>query len=101
MASQMKQYGEVNPSFPERIMKMAEANNEAAIKENSRIIEESFKERKRGQWLAFVLAVIGLVFGLVMILITKSPFAVAPMIVGVVPLLVSAIEGMSGKNKSN
>lgn len=95
----MKQYGEIDPSYPERIMKMTEENNAASIRDNSRFLELSFKERARGQWLSFSLALIFLAVGLVALFVSNSPFAVIPMVTGIIPIGIAAVEGMVNKNK--
>ncbi len=97
LPSHLKQYGEIDPSFPERIMKMAEANNNAAIEDSHKALDASVREVKRGQILSFVIAMTGLLVGSALVIFCKSSAGVATMLTGVSPILVSAIESIMKK----
>jgi uncharacterized membrane protein len=97
----LKGYQAVDPTFPERIMKMAEANNNASIESEKQIISGSFKSEKRGQLLAFVLGILGLIAGLCLAFKGLSAASVAAIITSLAPVLIASINNViSNKNDS-
>ena len=92
-------YEKIDPTFPERIMKMAEANNDASIQHEKSLIEGSLKNERRGQWLAFFLGVLGLIVGVVLSLLGFSSAAIAAIIGSLAPILIASINSVG--NKSN
>lgn len=92
-------YEKIDPTFPERIMKMAEANNDASIQHEKSLIERSLKNERRGQWLAFFLGVLGLIVGVVLSLLGFSSAAIAAIIGSLAPILIASINSVG--NKSN
>ena len=68
----MKEYAEIDPSFPDRFLAMAEkqqAHDQAVEKDiiatNTKIVSEYQVLEKRGQTLGFILAAAGLIAGVV------------------------------------
>lgn len=92
-------YEKIDPTFPERIMKMAETNNDASIQHEKSLIEGSLKNERRGQWLAFFLGVLGLIVGVVLSLLGFSSAAIAAIIGSLAPILIASINSVG--NKSN
>jgi len=76
----LKKFGEVHPSYPERILKMAEDTNAAAIKTGV-----------RGQVFSFILGLSG--FGVAALLAFNGleGGAIAAAIGGVAPIIVAAL----------
>lgn len=94
-------YEKIDPTFPERIMKMAETNNDASIQHEKSLIEGSLKNERRGQWLAFFLGVLGLIVGVVLSLLGFSSAAIAAIIGSLAPVLIASINSVGNKgNKS-
>ena len=56
----LKGYAEIDPSFPERIMKMAEENNKASIEHEELLIKESSINQKLGIITNFIICILGL-----------------------------------------
>lgn len=52
----MEAYAKVDSSFPERIMRDFEMNSEHIRKSRELELQSSINERKRGQWMAFLLS---------------------------------------------
>ncbi len=68
----MKEYAEINPEFPKRFFEVAEkqlAHDHAVEKEiipsNKEIVQTNQNLEKRGQFFGFVLALVGLVGGII------------------------------------
>lgn len=59
----LRQYGEVVPGGAERIMAMAERNQEHRHKLESDVILKGVRNESRGQWLGFVLFILLIVSG--------------------------------------
>ena len=56
----LRGYSEIDPSFPERVMKMAEENNSASIKHEEKLIEGSLSNQRLGIILNFIICGFGL-----------------------------------------
>lgn len=88
-------YKIIDPTFADRIMKMAEAQNAAAIEENKNIIEKTFAAKKYGQIFSFVLALIGFALAAAFgFLKSDTGTAITSLIVSVVPIATATIKGM-------
>lgn len=61
----LKQFNEVDPTFAERIFKMAEAQNEHSIKQEESITKNEYKIKARGQLAALFIVILGYVLAFV------------------------------------
>lgn len=100
----LKQLAEIDPSFPERVFRIAEdaagerIRDSKAATENSRMLidgERSFKTR--GQVLTFILFALVLGVTVTLACLGMAGAAIATCIGGFATLGVSAINGMTGK----
>lgn len=57
----MQGYQKIDPGFPERIMRDFEKNSEHIRQSEELNLQATISERKRGQWMAFILSVLLLV----------------------------------------
>lgn len=61
--SELIAYNEIIPQGADRIMKMAEAQNSHRIEIEKRVISSQHGQESRGQFLGFVIAIVGLLCG--------------------------------------
>ncbi|MDR1950139.1 MAG: DUF2335 domain-containing protein [Spirochaetaceae bacterium] len=92
--AELKGYKEIDPGYPERLLKMAESHADSV--DRLRHEEAFLKHREamslgRGQWLSFILGMAG--FGLAAIFGFKGmgTQATASIIAGVAPIIVAAL----------
>lgn len=97
----LKGYAEIDPSFPERIMKMAEENNAANISHEKEIIKQAGGIQKLGTVLSFVLGMAGLCGGIVCGVLGFSAAAISSIIGGVAPVLIASIRGVASSSKKD
>ena len=97
-------WGEVNPSFPERVFAIAEAAAAERVRasqastENARTLVESEKAFKsRGQILTFILFVLVLGVTVFLALLGMAGPAIATCLGGFATLGISAINGINGR----
>ncbi|MBQ7515305.1 MAG: DUF2335 domain-containing protein [Schwartzia sp.] len=55
----MQGFGEINPSFPERIMAEFEKNSEHTRQQEKAALDAQIQETARGQWMAFAVILLG------------------------------------------
>ncbi len=101
----LKEYGDISPDFPERILKMAETqaaerhrNQKTIIETNANSTKETLAERKRGQWFGFIVAIVGIVSALILAWMDAK---IAAAVVGGTPLLTLAGLFITGKYRSD
>jgi uncharacterized membrane protein len=90
----------VDPSFSERVMKMAEANNDAEI----RIKEQKSKRKQqkigleaRGQLFIFILALILIGVSVFLVLKGYGLIAIVPFLGGISPIITTVINNLMKK----
>jgi uncharacterized membrane protein len=83
----LKKFGTVDPSYPERIMKMTEDNNKIEIRMRERDSIMSFT----GQIFSFALGLAGFGLSVVFVLKGLEAGAIAAAIGGVAPIIVAAL----------
>ena len=92
----LARYGEVDPSFPERIVRMAEMQVEAQVHAQRKAIDATAFATRAGAWVAVGLAIAS-VIGFVALVALGTGFlafaALIPAILGGVAQVVSAIGG--------
>ncbi|WP_370868052.1 DUF2335 domain-containing protein [Phaeovulum sp.] len=81
-------FGEIVPDAPERILRMAEKEQEHRIALESLIVPANNKAGQRGQWLGAGISVLALVLAVVAVYI-GAPWQVAVALVGVPVLSVA------------
>ena len=89
----LKGFSEIIPDMPERILKMAEAHNEADIKTKNR----NSLSLILGQVFTFLIMIIGLVFGVVLAKMNMPGVSIASIVGGLAPILISGIESFKSK----
>ena len=94
-------YAKVDSSFPERIMKMAEDNNRAAIEHEKLYISELLKIKKRGLTLSFTLGLLSLIAGVVFAFFNLSAVSITAILGGLAPILVASISSVKNSNTDN
>ena len=88
-------YNKIDPSFAERILKMAEDQNVASIYTNKTFIDKTFKAKWFGQIFSFTIVLLGFVLAaLFEFLKDDSGAAITSLIVAVVPIGIAAVKGM-------
>ena len=102
LASEMRGYKEVNPSFPERIMRMAEQEQEHRHAMQKRKQSEVSELKKSGQTKAFYSLLI--ILGVVLVIVWRGETVVAAIlagatIVGVVGMFIAG-RWFESKNQS-
>lgn len=95
---QLAGYGRLDPSFPERIMRMAEASTTDVSARDDRALNAEIGERRRGQTAAIVLAFSGLIASVVFASLGHYWIAAALISVPFV-LLVRALLGDVGRRR--
>lgn len=94
-------YAKVDSSFPERIMKMAEDNNRAAIDHEELYLTEMLKIKKRGLTLSFSLGLLSLIAGVVFAFFDLSAVSITAILGGIAPILVASISSVKNSNEDN
>lgn len=94
-------YAKVDSSFPERIMKMAEENNRAAIEHEELYLKEMLKIKKRGLTLSFTLGLLSLIAGVVFAFFSLSAVSITAILGGLAPILVASISSVKNSNADN
>lgn len=94
-------YAKVNPSFPERIMKMAEDNNRANIEHEELYLTEMLKIKKRGLTLSFTLGLLSLTAGVIFAFFNLSSVSITAILGGLAPILVASISSVKNSNTDN
>lgn len=61
----LKQFNEVDPTFAERLFKMAEAQNEHSMNQENLVTKNEYKIKARGQIAALLIVVLGYVLAFV------------------------------------
>lgn len=97
----LKGYAEIDPSFPERIMKMAEENNKANIRHEELIIRQVGSIKKLGTILSFIIGMAGLCGGIIFGILGFSGVAISSIIAGIAPVLIASINAVSSASKKN
>ena len=87
----LEAYNKIDPTFAERIMKMAEENNKASITQEKETYGRFFVERSRGQWLSFGLGVLSLSAGVVLALMKLPAPAISAILGGLAPVIIASI----------
>jgi len=86
----LKKFQEVDPSYPERLMVMAEENNRAAIRREDKIIGL----KTLGQVLSFTLGLAGFVLAAVFGLHGAETGAIASLLAGISPVIIAALANL-------
>lgn len=90
----LAQFKDVDPTFPERIFKMAEAHNEANIREQNRLSWAKVALPLMGQILTFLLGIAGIVGAVLLARYGKNGAALASVICGFSSMLASAFANL-------
>ena len=88
-------YKKIDSTFADRIIKMAEEQNNASIYVNKTVVDKSFKAKNRGQLFSFIIVLLGFSLAAVFeILKDDSGAAITSLIVAVVPIAIATVKGM-------
>lgn len=88
----MKGYAELDPTFPDRILRMAEKSNDADIEDQHSIVRSDNFSRVFGQVLSFLLGCAGLFVAYrLAVLRYASAAIITAALSGVAPILIAAI----------
>ena len=90
----LRQFGEVDPSFPERLMKMTEENNRADVTEKDRMSLVSLAVPVIGQIGSFLISAMG--FGTAIFFGLKGieGGAIAAALGGIAPIVIAALANL-------
>jgi uncharacterized membrane protein len=83
----MEGYKRIDPSYPERILQMAEKHAEADVF----MEKEAAKSVSRGQVFSFILCIIGFGVAVLLAVMKLEAAAITAAIGGVSPIIISAI----------
>jgi uncharacterized membrane protein len=95
----LKKFGDIDPSFPERIMKMTEDNNKADVIMRNRFSLAGLAVPLAGQIFSFFISCIG--FGVAIVLGLKGieAGAITATIGGIAPIIIAALTNLKSKQK--
>ena len=96
----LRGYAEINPSFPERIMKMAEENNKASIEHEELLIRESSCNQKLGIWTNFVISILGLAVAVVLGIAGIRGGAAVAVVCSLCPGIIAMVGSRRNNNQS-
>ena len=83
-------YAELDHSYPDRILKMAEMHVNADVnRKNKETIAIA-----RGQWFSFVIAIFGILSAIFFVLKGLSGVAISAILGGIAPILIAAIKNL-------
>jgi len=91
---------EVDPSFPERVMKMAESNNDVEIKikeQKSKRKQQEIGLESRGQLFIFILALVLIGVSVFLVLKGYELIAIVPFLGGISPIITTVINNLAKK----
>jgi uncharacterized membrane protein len=95
----LKKFGDIDPSFPERIMKMAEDNNKADITMRNRFSLSGLISPLLGQIFSFLISGIGFGAAILFGLRGIETGAIAATIGGIAPIIIAALANMKTKQQ--
>lgn len=95
----LKGFAEIDSSFPERIIKMAEKHNESNVLQKNRISWSNAYLPLIGQIFTFILAISGILFGVFLAIKGHTSSSITSIIGGFCPILIAAISNLN-KNKT-
>lgn len=90
----LKGFKEINPDYPDRILKMAENHADCEIRNQDKIYSANSISLILGQVLTFLLGISGIVSGVVLALKGLSAPAITAIISGFAPIVISAIQNI-------
>lgn len=93
----LKGFKDVDASFPERIMKMAEKHADASIREQDRISRSNAIVPIIGQFFTLLLGILGVGSGVFLALKGFGAASIAAIIGGFAPIVIAAINNLGKK----
>ncbi|MDY3006275.1 DUF2335 domain-containing protein [Anaerococcus porci] len=96
----LKGYGNIDSSFPDRILKLAEKDQEHSISMEQYAIEENFKANKRGTYAGLIVCVLAIFIGAFLIYNDKSVAGLVTLLTPLAGLIVVFIKS-NKKDNSN
>lgn len=93
----LKGFSEIDKTFPERIIKMAEKHNEANVTQKNRSSWAAAYIPLIGQIFTFLLGISGFLFGALLALKGSTGSSIASIIGGLSPILIAAISNLRKK----
>lgn len=84
-------YRNIDTSFPERIMMMAEAHNAADVEIKKDITKAQVKSIARGQHYSFIIAISSMVVGTILAILGLTGTAIAAIIASIGSIVIAAI----------
>ena len=97
----LKGYGDINPTYPERIFLMAEENNRANIENDKAIIKQFGFNQRLGIILAFILGLAGIAGGIICGILGFPVAAIAAILGGVSPVVIASIKSVSQSGRKD
>jgi uncharacterized membrane protein len=95
----LKKFGDVDPSFPERIMKMAEDNNKADVVMRNRFSRAGLIAPLLGQIFSFLISCIGFTTAILFGLKGIEAGAITATIGGIAPIIIAALTNIKTKQQ--
>jgi uncharacterized membrane protein len=95
----LKKFGDIDPSFPERIMRMTEDNNKADVTMRNRFSFTSLLVPLLGQIFSFAISCIGFGVAIVFGLKGIEVGAVTATIGGIAPIVIAALTNLKSRQK--
>jgi uncharacterized membrane protein len=95
--SLLKDFGKVDPSFPERIMQMTEANNAASVKLVHKMADAKFLHPLLGQIFSFAMFLTGFAAAIFFALKGIETGIIIAIAAGFSPILIAAISNLKPK----
>lgn len=99
--SSLKGYGEIDPSFPDRIFKLTEKDQAHRIDLENYAIRENIKFNKMGMWFGFIIAILSIIAGAFLIYLDKSVAGIAAIFTSLVGVLAVFIVNQRNDKKSD
>jgi uncharacterized membrane protein len=95
----LKKFGDIDPAFPERIMRMTEDNNKAEVTMRNRFSLASLVVPLLGQVFSFAISCIGFGVAIVFGLKGIEVGAVTATIGGIAPIVIAALTNLKSRQK--
>lgn len=97
--SSLKGYGEIDPSFPDRIFKLTENDQVHRIELENYAIRENMKFNKMGMWFGFIIAILSICIGAFLIYNDKNVAGIAAIFTSLVGVIAVFILNQKNEKK--
>lgn len=97
----LKGYQQIDSSFPDRIFKLTERDQEHRIELEKYAIQENYKANKRGTNSAFIIAIVSIIVGAILIYNDKNTAGLVAILTPLVGLIAVFVKSEKDKKENN